>query len=170
MKDANTNQPAAAGSPGGQEHGGLSTAAEVEALADQLTACADALHERIMAEVGSYQGGPVPPRAQDAMRKLLDEEQVLRQRANALYLDAAKHIVSGLGASQQHLVKLTTDAAQKIRKITNIGMGISLVARLLGVTAAIATGQPAPILLSLEYLKKQLDAIALYNPPNKPAA
>jgi len=161
MKDANTNQPAATGDSG------LSTAAEVEALADQLTACADALHERIMAEVASYQGGAVPPKAQDAMRKLLDEEQVLRQRANALYLDAAKHIVSGLGASQQHLVKLTADAAEKIRKITNVGMGISLVARLLGVTAAIATGQPAAILLSFEYLKKQLDAIALYNPPKK---
>jgi hypothetical protein len=162
--------PGAQAAPPGAGSGALSTAADVEALADKLTACADALHERIMAEVRSYRGGPVPARAQDAMRALLDEEQVLRQRANALYLDAAKYIVSKLGKPQQHLMALTADAAEKLKKITRIGDGVSLVARLLGVAGAVVTGQVAPILLSLEALKRQLDLIALHNAPATPKA
>jgi hypothetical protein len=65
---------------------------------------------------------------------------------------------------------LTADAAEKIKTITRIGDGVSLVARLLGVAAAAATGQAAPIVLSLENLKHQLDAIALHNAPPPPPA
>jgi hypothetical protein len=165
MKDANDNVPAppenaAAGAPAqaaGDQGSGLSTAAEVEALADELTACADALHKRIMDEVRSYQGKSVPEQAQDTARALLDDEQVLRQRANALYLDAARYIVAPLGKPQAHLIGLTADAAKKIGTIVKIGNGVSLVARLLGVAAAVATGMPAPILLAFENLKHQLD-------------
>lgn len=149
---------------------GLADAAKVEQLADQLSACADALHARLMRELHAYHGKPVPAKVQDALRALLDDEQVLRQRANGLYAGAAASIVSGLGQPQKHLVALAADAAGKIKTITRIGDAMGLVARLLGLAAAAATGQPAPILLALEGMKHQLDAIAVHNAPPKPPA
>lgn len=163
----NPGGAAPAGPPA--ETGGLATVAQVEELADQLSACADRIHERVMREIKSYKGGPVPEAQQDAARALLDDEVVLRQRANGLYADAATYIVRSLGKPQAHVMALTKDAAEKIAKITHIGDAVSLVARLLGIAAAVATGQPAPIMLSLEYLKHQLDLMALHNPP-PPAA
>jgi hypothetical protein len=94
----------------------------------------------------------------------------LRQRANRLYADAAACIVSSLGQPQQHLIQLTVDAADKIRRITRIGDGITLVARLLGLAAAASTGQVVPILAAVEGLKGQLDVIAIDDAPAAPAA
>lgn len=151
------------------EAGGLASVSQVVELADQLSAAADQIHDRVMREIRAYQGGPVPEAKQNAARALLDDELVLRQRANGLYADAATYVVRSLGKSQQHVIALTTDAAQKIKTIGEIGNAISLVARLLGIAAAAATGQAAPIMLSLEALKHQLDWMAATSAPPKPA-
>ena len=74
--------PAPVAAPG-TAPAGLSGPDQVVELADQLSACADQLHERIMREIRSYQGGPVPERVQAAMRKLLEDEILLRQRPSA---------------------------------------------------------------------------------------
>jgi len=148
----------------------LSTARQVEELADKLSACADSIHARVMADIRRHGGGEVPESGQAVARALLDAEIELRQRANRLYADAAACIVSSLGQSQQKLVQLTLDAAAKIQQITRISDGITLVARLLGLAAAASTGQVAPILLAVQGLKTQLDVIAVHNPPStKPA-
>jgi hypothetical protein len=166
-----TNQNPTA--PAANVDGGLASVPQVVALADQLTAAADLLHERIMHDIRAYHGGLVPQATQDAARTLLDDEMVLRQRANALYADASTYIVRSLGKSQQHVIALTVDAAEKIRTIDKIADGVSVVARLLGIAAAATTGQPAAILLSLENLKHQLDYMALKEAaakgPAKPA-
>lgn len=141
----------------------LSSARQVEELADRLSACADSIHERVMRDIRRYPGD-VPDSEQAVARALLEAEQELRQRADRLYADAAACIVSALGQPQQHVIQLTADAAAKIKTITRIGDGITLVARLLGLAAAAATGQVAPILTSLVALKGQLDVIALHNP------
>lgn len=164
MKPENPNPDqqavqAAAGS------GGLATPAQVEQLADQLTACADALHERIMREIAIYQGRTVPLKAQETARRLLDDEQVLRQRANALYADAAALIVHSLGKSQQHIVALTMDAADKLKKLTRLVDGLGMVGRLLELSGAAATGNPVFIMRALEDMKHMLDLVALHNPP-----
>jgi hypothetical protein len=158
MKPENPD-PAAA-----QPADGLSSPAQVEQLADQLGACADALHTRITAEIHAYQGGPVPATAQDAARKLLDDEQVLRERANALYADAAALIVHALGKPQQHLMALTADAAQKLVKLTKLTDAMGLVGRLLEFSGAALTGNPILIMRSLEDMHHMLDLIALHNP------
>lgn len=143
----------------------LATARQVEELADQLGACADSIHARVMADIRRHEGGDVPLAEQAAARALLDAEIELRQRADRLYADAAACIVSALGQPQKKLIQLTADAAVKIAQITRIGDGVSLVARLLGLAAAAATGQVTPILAAIEGLKLQLDVIALHNPP-----
>jgi len=148
----------------------LATARQVEELADKLSACADSIHARVMTDIRRHGDGEVPESGQAVARALLDAEIELRQRANRLYADAAACIVSSLGQPQQTLIRLTVDAAARIQQITRIGDGITLVARLLSLAAAAATGQVAPILLAVEGLETQLDVIALHNPTTPPAA
>jgi hypothetical protein len=146
----------------------LASAAQVEQLADSLSACADSIHKRVMRDINRYAGHDVPDAEQGAARALLEAEAELRQRANRLYIDAAACIVSSLGQPQQHLMQLTADAAAKIAHITRIGDGITLVARLLGLAAAASTGQALLVLGAIERLRIQLAVIAIDNPP--PAA
>jgi hypothetical protein len=146
----------------------LATAKQVEELADKLSACADSIHERVMRDIHRSQEqhhGEVPESEQAVARALLDAEIELRQRANRLYVEAATCIVGSLGRPQQQLVKLTVDAAAKIRTITRIGDGITLVARLLGLAAAASTGQVMPILAAVDLLKTQLDVVAVHEAP-----
>ena len=150
--------------PAPARSGGLSSVDQVTELADQLSSCADQLHERIMREIRGYQGGPVPDRVQATMRKLLADEILLRQRANGLYADAATVIVKGLGKPQSHLMALTADAAEKIRKIGLIAEVTTLVAGLLAFAGAVGTGQPAPILLALDKIAKQIKIIEAVAP------
>jgi hypothetical protein len=148
----------------------LSTAHQVEELADKLSECADSIHQRVMRDIRRHQGQDVPEPEQMAARALLNAEMELRQRANRLYAEAAACIVSSLGQPQQHLIQLTVDAADKIKRITRIGDGITLVARLLGLAAAASTGQVVPILAAVEGLKTQLDIVAIDNAPSLPAS
>jgi hypothetical protein len=160
--------PAAAPPPGPAE--ALSTAHQVEELGDKLSDCADSIHQRVMRDIRRRQGQDVPESEQAAARALLDAEMELRQRANRLYADAAACIVSSLGQPQQHLIQLTMDAADKIRRITRIGDGITLVARLLGLAAAASTGQVVPILAAIGALQVQVDIVAIDSAPAPPPA
>ena len=54
-----------------------------------------------MRDIRAYDGGPVPDKVQATARALLEDELLLRQRANGLYADAATFIVKSLGKSQQ---------------------------------------------------------------------
>ena len=146
---------------------GLSSVEQIEALADQLTACADALHARIMNGIKAKNGGPVSDADQAAARALLDDEQLLRERANGLYADAATCIVKTLGKPQAHVMALAAAAAEKLRKIQTIGDATSLVASLLGLAAAAATGQPLPILGALQTVGDRLKAVKA-DLPKKP--
>lgn len=144
------------------EHG-LSTPAQVEALADQLAASADQLHARLKDDAAAIaaMADDDPARAQRraAAKVMLEAEQELRQRANGLYADAATTIVGTLGMSQQHVIALTTAAAEKIRKITLIGDAAGLVAGLLALAGAVASRRPAPALAALETIRVQLAAV-----------
>lgn len=164
-------QAAAPGAPaaGGNGPNGLASVSQVVELADQLSACADQLHERIMRDIRAYEGRTVPEQAQATARALLEDEVILRQRANGLYADAATFIVKSLGKSQQGVVALTTEAAEKIRKIALIGDVTGLVAGLLHLAGAAATGQAAPIIMALDKIRTQMKAIEASQPP-APAA
>lgn len=146
------------------EAGGLSSVAEIEALADQLSACADELHKRILKDIRAHNGGPVSDKEQAIARALLDEEMVLRQRANSMYAEAATLIVKSLGKSQRHVLELTAAAAEKIRKIGAIKDAVGLVAGLLSLAGAAASGQPVPIVLALEKVKHQVEIINAKKP------
>ncbi|MDQ2989644.1 MAG: hypothetical protein M3R60_11150, partial [Pseudomonadota bacterium] len=109
------------------EPNGLASVPQIEALADQLSACADEIHARVMKDIKAHSGGPFSDAEQATARALLDDELLLRQRANSLYADAATYVVKTLGKPQAHVMQLTADAAEKIRKIAMIGDVVGLV-------------------------------------------
>ncbi len=157
----------------GDQGGGLASVQQIVELADQLSACADQLHDRIMRDIRAYQGRTVPDTVPDtvqaAARALLEDEVILRQRANGLYADAATYIVKSLGKSQRGVIALTTEAAEKIRKITLIGDITGLVGGLLQLAGAAATGQAASIVGALDKIRAHMAAIEANKAPAPPA-
>jgi hypothetical protein len=150
---------------------GLASVEQVEELADQLSAAADQIHARVMKDIKSH-SGPITDAEQATARALLDDELLLRQRANSLYADAATFVVKTLGKPQQHVIELTAQAAEKIRKIAVIGDVVGLVGGLLSLAGAAATGQAAPILAALAKIHTQVKAVQANlpkKPPTKPA-
>jgi HAMP domain-containing protein len=135
---------------------------EIEALADSLSACADALHTRLMRAIRRQpqdQTSGLPGISQGAAQALFENEVTLRQRANSLYLDAAVLAARGLGGHQQQMLDLTARAQEKIRKLDRLRDLIDLTAELLSLGAAVATGKPEQILSPLEKLKHHIDAL-----------
>jgi len=125
-------------------------------LADSVVRIADQLHERILQEILSYEGRIMPDAQQTTMRRLMDDELLLRQRAQALYADAATFIIEGLAQPQRRLLALTAVAAEKIRRIGVIGEAIGLVGGILSLVGGIATGQ-------LSQVEAALGKIQLHN-------
>jgi hypothetical protein len=150
------------------EQNGLSSVAQIEALADQLSAIADEIHKRVMKDIKDHKGLPISEAEQAIARALLEDETLLRQRANGLYADAATYTVQALGTSQQQIVQLTAEAAEKIRKIMRLADITGLVGGLLKLAAAAAGGQPAPIILAIERVSKHVRAVKA-STPNKAA-
>ena len=156
---------AAPSAPTAARDDALSGMPQVIELADELSAFADQLHERIMAEIRSHGGRSVPDHVRDAMRALFDDEMLLRQRANSLYADAAAFVIRDLGQPQSKLVGLTTDAARKIRRIGVIGEAAGLVGGLLSLAGAAMAGQPAGVVLALDKIRLHNDALQVLLPP-----
>lgn len=146
------------------EQNGLSTVAQIEALADQLSAIADEIHVRVMKDIKDHKGLPISDAEQAIARALLDDESVLRQRANGLYADAATYVVQSLGQSQQQIVRLTAEAAEKIRKISRLADITGLVGGLLMLAGAAATGQAAPIVVAIERVSRQVRQVKASTP------
>jgi hypothetical protein len=126
------------------------TAADIEALADALSACADELHRRIMQAIrrkppegaAPADGKPEFGIQHGAAQALFETEVALRQRANSLYVDAAVLAAAGLGAPQRVLLDLVAVARRRIRHATLLKDVIGLAADMLGLAAAIAAGKP----------------------------
>jgi hypothetical protein len=135
---------------------------DIEALADSLSANADALHRRLMRAIrrpAPGQAPDLPGISQGAAQALFENEVALRQRANSLYLDAAVLAASGLGGHQQIMLDLTARAQQKIDQIDRLKDLVDLAAELLTLGAAVATGKPEQILKPLENLKHHIEAL-----------
>lgn len=134
--------------------------ARVEALADHLSGCADALHRRLMRALRpATPGDALPGLAQGVAQALFETELRLRQRANQLYLDAAVLAAAGLDAQQQQLAALATRAAAIIARIDRVKDLVDLAGELIVTAAAVAGGKPEKILPALEKLKHHVEAL-----------
>ncbi|MBV1787516.1 hypothetical protein KQ940_05545 [Marinobacterium sp. D7] len=128
----------------------LANEMEVEALAQSLTECADAVHERIKAAIKHREI------ERDQAQAMFQEENLLRQRANGLYIDAAKSVVEGLTEPQEGLLAAVNKAREQIEEIARF---IDLVTDLAVLAAAVSAGKPAPILAALKEVKDGVDDV-----------
>ena len=144
------------------------TQLDIEALADSLSASADALHARLMrairqrpdASATATATAPAEPAlTQAAAQALFENEVILRQRANGLYLEAATLAAAGLGGLQQQLLDVAAQAQEKIRKIDHIKDLIALTGELLSLAAAVASGAPERLVAPYEKLKQRVETL-----------
>ncbi len=131
----------------------LANAKQVEDLADRLTACADAAHQRLMKAI---KNGEVD-NAQ--AQRLFNDETALRQRANSLYIDAARCVIADLRESQAALLQTVDSAEAKLKRVKQIARFIDLVADLVILAAAAYAGKPGPVIAALKEIKEDVDAL-----------
>jgi hypothetical protein len=142
-----------------ESNNGLESRVQVEALADQLSAIADEIHKRVMRDIRSHNGGPINDTEQAIARALLEDEILLRQRANGLYAEAATYVVQSLGVSQQALMQLTAEAGEKIRHINRIASIAGLAGASLLMAGAVASGKPQAVIAAVERMSKQVKLV-----------
>lgn len=138
---------------------GLASVEDIMALAAQLSSVAGAIHERALTAIRAPADAPLGDDERKHAFALLDDELLLRQHVHALYLDAARAVVKGLGQPQQHVLALTADAAEKIRKITVIANITGLVAAVVGLAGAAASGVPGTVSLALKGVRDHIKAL-----------
>lgn len=138
---------------------GLAKVEDIMALAAHLSGAAGAIHERALQAIRAPADARLGDAERDAAFALLDQELLLRQHVHALYLDAARAVVKGLGQPQQHVLDLTAEAAEKIRKIGVIANITGLVAAVVGLAGAAASGVPGTVSLALKDVRDHIKAI-----------
>jgi hypothetical protein len=141
---------------------GLSSVDDIMALAAQLSCVAGAIHERALVAIRAPAGAPLADAERNAAFALLDDELLLRQHVHALYLDAARATVKDLGQSQQHVLALTADATEKIRKISAIANVTALVAAVVGLAGAAASGVPGTVSLAMKSVRDHIRVIKVH--------
>jgi hypothetical protein len=131
----------------------LANQKQVEALADKLTQCADSIHERLKKAIKNKEID------QYTAQSIFQDEVILRQRANSLYIDAANCVVADLGDSQKYVMALIDTAKETMKTIEDIARFIDLIADLLVLASAAYAAKPAPILAALKEVKEDVDAL-----------
>ncbi|NVE00516.1 hypothetical protein [Massilia sp. BJB1822] len=162
------------------------TAAGLEALADQLSACADELHAKLMRALRQplpqdADGSPTPPPAgslpvggkeapplslgitRGAAQLMFDTEVTLRQRANSLYVEAAQLSASGLVLPQQDLLDLVQQARARIARIEHVKELAATAASLVALAAAIVAARPQDLPAAFKDLKSHLERLPAQN-------
>jgi len=142
----------------------LSSVEHVVELADSVVHIADQLHERILEEIACYQDRTMPDSQKAVMHALMDDELLLRQRAQALYAEATTCVIHGLDQPQRHLMALTAAAAEQIRHIGVIAETTGLVGEILSLVGGIATGQLSQVKAALENIKLHHTALKALKP------
>ena len=131
----------------------LANQEQVEALADNITKCADSIHDRLKKAIKNKEID------QYTAQTIFQDEATMRQHADSLYIDAANCVVEDLAESQKSVMTLIDTAKETIKTIENIARFIDLIADLLVLAAAAYAAKPAPILAALKEVKDDVDAL-----------
>jgi hypothetical protein len=131
----------------------LSTVTQIQQIATELQDAADAIHLRLMTAI---QNNEIE---QPAAQSLFQDEALLRQRSNSLYIEAIDSVVKGLQDSQASVMKVIVDANTTLQNIEHIKAFIDLVADLLVLAAAVYAAKPGPIVSALNEIKKDTAAL-----------
>lgn len=133
--------------------------ADIEALADTLSASADALHRQTMRAIRRNDTPPGQSITHAEAQALFDQEVMLRQNANTLYADAARYAAAGLAVPGRDLLELAARARDRIRHIDRAKDLAGVAAALLSAAAAIAARRPEGLPGAFEDLKRHLAAL-----------
>lgn len=125
----------------------LSQKSDLEQIADQLTQSADAMNEGVKVGISNNTC------TQEKAYAILHDEQALRSRANAIYMDATQCVVSGLKVEQDDLIKTIQEANDTLRKMDELNKFLSISADMIAIASAIYAAQPAIILAAVNALK-----------------
>ena len=131
----------------------LASQKQVEALADNLTECADSIRDRLKKAIKNKEID------QYTAQSIFQDEAILRQRANSIYIGAANCVVDGLTESQKNVMALIDTAKETMKRIEDIGRFIDLIADLLVLGAAAYAAKPAPILAALKEVSEDIDTL-----------
>lgn len=132
----------------------LADATQIVDFADALTRSADGIHDRLLIAIRNNEVDH--PTAQ----MIFQDESILRQRADGLYIDAAACVVAGLDEEQKSVIDLVDTANAGMRKIKDMARFIDLVADLLLLAAATYAAKPRPIIAALKEVRRDVEALA----------
>jgi hypothetical protein len=90
---------------------------------------------------------------------VFQDEVVLRQRANALYIDAAHCVVEALPQSQKSLLAVVESANERIRRTQTLAQLMQLFGDLLVLAAAACAAKPGPISAAVQAVQQDLEAL-----------
>lgn len=125
----------------------LSTAAEIEALADKLTESADAMHAKVLSAAKSR------TISQEEAQEAFDQLSSLRMDADSLYTDAINKVLEGMESTQDELMGVIEEAKGKIEKIDRISDGLMVIAKLLTLAAQVQSGEAKEALSTVKELR-----------------
>jgi hypothetical protein len=137
----------------GESNMALETEKKLLELADRLTQSANTIHDRLMKAIRAKQVD------QTTAQLLFQDEVALRQRANALYIDAVNCVVADLQPTQESVLALVDTANARIKKIKTLAHCIDLIADLLVLAAAAYAAKAGPISAALQEVKRDVDAL-----------
>lgn len=129
----------------------LSQKGDLEQIADQLSQSADAMYEGVKVAISNNTC------SQEKVYAILHDEQALRSRANAIYIDAAQCVVSGLKMEQDDLVKTIQKANDTLKKMEELNKFLSISADMIAIASAIYAARPTVILAAVKALKGDID-------------
>ena len=123
---------------------------DIEALADGLSDMADAMHKRLLKAIKGAEIELAEVQTQ------FQREALLRQKANALYADAAGAVVEGLPLAQSELLKVVQIAEERIQSIEDLRKGMEIFGDILVLSASVMAGKPGPILAAVKEIQDDL--------------
>jgi hypothetical protein len=128
----------------------LSQKSDLEQIADQLTQSADAMNEGVKIGISNNTC------TQEKAYAIMHDEQTLRSHANAIYMNAARCVVSGLTLEQDDLLKTIQKANDTLRKMGEFNKFLSITASMLAIASAISAAQPSVIFATVNALKSEI--------------
>jgi hypothetical protein len=131
----------------------LANPKQVELLAEGLTRCADSIHNRIMKAIAKKEMDRI------TAQTLFQDESALRQRANALTIDAVDCVVKDLALPQKTLMGAVRTAETQMKAIKEVANCIDLAADLLSLAAAAYAAKPGPILAAWTEIREDFEAL-----------
>lgn len=122
-----------------------------ETLAKQLTNCADTISNRLNADV---KAGKVTA---EQANKIIGKIAVLRQQANAMYMESVIDALANQADAQKKLQGAITKANDKIKTLQNVAKVLDLAVDVINFAAKAYSGDAVGILNSIIKLRADVD-------------